>query len=92
VVERVHGRLPLEYPADGAFDHSGTGPVRFVELRTPSGAASSPSTSPAPRRTRSSCARRRSEVRLLRVAGVLSDEQLDQALRWARDATFVDGA
>ena len=31
----------------------------------------------------------RSEVRLLREAGVLSDEQLDQALRWAREATFI---
>lgn len=31
----------------------------------------------------------RSEVRLLRDAGVLSDEQLDQTFRWAREATFV---
>jgi adenosine deaminase len=34
----------------------------------------------------------RSEVRLLRQGGVLSDEQIDRALRWAREATFVDGA
>jgi adenosine deaminase len=34
----------------------------------------------------------RSEVRLLREGGLLSDEQIDQALRWAREATFVDGA
>ncbi len=32
----------------------------------------------------------RSEVRMLREAGVLSDEQLDQTLRWAREATFVE--
>jgi adenosine deaminase len=31
----------------------------------------------------------RSEVKLLRDAQVLSDEQIDQALRWAREATFV---
>jgi len=31
----------------------------------------------------------RSEVRLLRDAGVLSDEQLEQAQRWAREATFI---
>src|SRR5574340_217453 len=31
----------------------------------------------------------RSEVRLLREAGVLSEEQLDQAHRWAREATFI---
>jgi adenosine deaminase len=31
----------------------------------------------------------RSEVRMLRDAGVLSEEQIDQALRWAREATFV---
>ncbi len=32
----------------------------------------------------------RSEVRMLREAGLLSDEQLDQTLRWAREATFVE--
>jgi adenosine deaminase len=32
----------------------------------------------------------RSEVRLLRDAGILSDEQIDQTLRWAREATFVE--
>ena len=32
----------------------------------------------------------RSEVRLLREAGVLADEQLEQAERWAREATFID--
>ena len=26
---------------------------------------------------------------MLKDAGVLSDEQLDQAIRWAREATFV---
>jgi adenosine deaminase len=31
----------------------------------------------------------RSEVRLLRDSGVLSDEQIEQALRWAREATFI---
>jgi adenosine deaminase len=31
----------------------------------------------------------RSEVRLLRDAGILSEEQLDQTFRWAREATFV---
>jgi adenosine deaminase len=31
----------------------------------------------------------RSEVRMLREGGVLSDEQIDQALRWAREATFI---
>ena len=31
----------------------------------------------------------RSEVRMLREAGVLSDEQIEQALRWAREATFI---
>jgi adenosine deaminase len=31
----------------------------------------------------------RSEVRMLRVAGILSEEQLDQTLRWAREASFV---
>jgi hypothetical protein len=34
----------------------------------------------------------RSEVRLLRDAGVLSDEQIDQTFRWAREATFVEDA
>lgn len=32
----------------------------------------------------------RGEVRLLREAGILSEEQLEQALRWAREATFVE--
>jgi adenosine deaminase len=32
----------------------------------------------------------RNEVRMLRDAGVLSDEQLDQTVRWAREATFVE--
>jgi adenosine deaminase len=32
----------------------------------------------------------RSEVRMLREAGVLSDEQIDQAVQWAREATFVE--
>jgi adenosine deaminase len=31
----------------------------------------------------------RSEVRMLRVAGILSEEQLDQTLAWAREASFV---
>lgn len=31
----------------------------------------------------------RSEVRMLREADVLSDEQIDQSFRWAREATFV---
>ncbi len=31
----------------------------------------------------------RTEVRMLRDAGVLSDEQLDQTFRWAREATFI---
>ncbi len=31
----------------------------------------------------------RGEVKLLRDAGLLSDEQLDQAHRWAREATFI---
>jgi hypothetical protein len=26
---------------------------------------------------------------MLRVAGILSEEQLDQTLRWAREASFV---
>jgi adenosine deaminase len=34
----------------------------------------------------------RSEVRMLREAGVLSDEQLDQTERWAREATFIGEA
>jgi adenosine deaminase len=29
-------------------------------------------------------------VRQLRDAGILSDEQLDQTVRWAREATFVE--
>ncbi len=32
----------------------------------------------------------RSEVRMLRDAGVLSDEQIEQTIRWAREATFVE--
>ena len=32
----------------------------------------------------------RNEVRLVREAGLLSDEQLDQTHRWARQATFVE--
>jgi adenosine deaminase len=31
----------------------------------------------------------RGEVKLLRDAGILSEEQLEQALRWAREATFI---
>jgi adenosine deaminase len=31
----------------------------------------------------------RSEVRMLRDAGVLSEEQLEQTHRWAREATFI---
>ena len=31
----------------------------------------------------------RSEVRMLREAGLLSEEQVDQAMAWAREATFV---
>jgi adenosine deaminase len=31
----------------------------------------------------------RGEVRMLRDGGVLSEEQLEQAIRWAREATFV---
>ncbi|ACG73840.1 Adenosine deaminase [Anaeromyxobacter sp. K] len=31
----------------------------------------------------------RAEVRLLRESGVLAEEQIDQALRWAREATFI---
>ncbi len=34
----------------------------------------------------------RNEVRLLRDAGLLSDEQIEQTLRWAREATFVGEA
>jgi adenosine deaminase len=34
----------------------------------------------------------RREVELLRREGVLADEQIDQAFRWAREATFVEGA
>ncbi len=32
----------------------------------------------------------RGEVRMLREAGVLSEEQLEQTFRWAREATFVE--
>lgn len=32
----------------------------------------------------------RGEVKLLREAGLLSEEQLEQALRWAREATFIE--
>ena len=31
----------------------------------------------------------RTEIRMLRDAGVLADEQIEQALRWAREATFI---
>ena len=34
----------------------------------------------------------RSEVRMLRDAEILSEEQLDQTVRWAREASFVEGA
>jgi adenosine deaminase len=34
----------------------------------------------------------RNELRMVREAGVLSEEQVDQALRWAREASFVDPA
>jgi adenosine deaminase len=34
----------------------------------------------------------RGEVRLLRDAGLLSDEQIEQTFRWAREATFVPEA
>jgi adenosine deaminase len=33
----------------------------------------------------------RSEVRMLREAGVLTEEQIEQAQRWAREATFIGG-
>jgi adenosine deaminase len=33
----------------------------------------------------------RSELRMLREAGILSDEQIEQTVRWAREATFVEG-
>ncbi len=33
----------------------------------------------------------RGEVRMLREAGVLSEEQIEQTFRWAREATFVEG-
>jgi adenosine deaminase len=33
----------------------------------------------------------RREVEMLRRDGVLADEQIDQAFRWAREATFVSG-
>jgi adenosine deaminase len=32
----------------------------------------------------------RSEVRMLREAGILADEQIDQTFRWAREATFIE--
>jgi adenosine deaminase len=34
----------------------------------------------------------RGEVKLLREAGLLSDEQLEQTQRWAREATFIEPA
>ena len=34
----------------------------------------------------------RSEVRMLREAKVLSEEQLEQTLDWAREATFIGEA
>jgi adenosine deaminase len=34
----------------------------------------------------------RSEVRMLREEGVLSDEQIEQAISWAREATFLEEA
>jgi adenosine deaminase len=34
----------------------------------------------------------RSEVRMLRDAGILADEQIEQTLRWAREATFIADA
>ena len=34
----------------------------------------------------------RREVEMLRRDGVLADEQIDQAFRWARESTFVDAA
>jgi adenosine deaminase len=34
----------------------------------------------------------RAEVRMLREGGLLSEEQLDQAQRWAREATFIEPA
>ncbi len=34
----------------------------------------------------------RGELRLLRDAGAISEEQIDQTLRWAREATFVGPA
>jgi adenosine deaminase len=33
----------------------------------------------------------RSEVRLVRDSGILTDEQIDETLRWAREASFVEG-
>ena len=32
----------------------------------------------------------RSEVRLVRDSGILSEEQIDETLRWAREASFVE--
>jgi adenosine deaminase len=34
----------------------------------------------------------RRELEMLRTNGVLAEEQIDQSLRWAREATFVEGA
>jgi adenosine deaminase len=34
----------------------------------------------------------RREVEMLRANGVLADEQIDQAMRWAREASFIEGA
>ncbi len=34
----------------------------------------------------------RAEVRMLRDGGILSDEQIEQTFRWAREATFLDAA
>ena len=34
----------------------------------------------------------RTEVRMLKEAGILSDEQIDQTIRWAREATFISDA
>ncbi|HET9555244.1 MAG TPA: adenosine deaminase [Anaeromyxobacteraceae bacterium] len=34
----------------------------------------------------------RNELKVVREAGILSEEQVDQALRWAREASFVDPA
>jgi len=34
----------------------------------------------------------RREVEMLRTSGVLAEEQIDQCLRWAREASFIEGA